>query len=209
MSTNEILSEYKFVQCFGLSQLAWHNRPKLFLCHFQIIFQTPKVNMQVQNDHGVLIRLVLCLKCMELACLVLQCIYLRKVKMMIKTLLHEIFGFRKIEIQKWLQKTLHPLCLSWERGIKACLDSIQLGQILTSLCFPPTAPLPFHPQWNMLGMKSSGNHCILRYRMSTDQRHHTVFPFKNSIRGNYFFWHLQVGKLLEVSKLYVLILTIF
>ena len=69
------MSEYNFVQCFGLSQLAWHNRPKLFIRSFSklfqvtffiIIFQNPKVNIQVHNDHGVLIRPVLCLKCVEL-----------------------------------------------------------------------------------------------------------------------------------------------
>ena len=35
-------------------------------------FYLPEVNIQVQNGHGVLSRLVPCLKCMELACQVLN-----------------------------------------------------------------------------------------------------------------------------------------
>ena len=49
----------------------------------------PEVNRQVQNGHGVLSRLLLCLKCMELACRVLMAIsnlyiHFRKVEMMMK-----------------------------------------------------------------------------------------------------------------------------
>ena len=39
---------------------------------FLLSFFLPEVNILVQNGHGVLSRLVLCRKCMELACQVLH-----------------------------------------------------------------------------------------------------------------------------------------
>ena len=82
-------------------------KAKLFLeaTFFIIIFTYLKLIVQVQNGQEVLNRLVLCLKCMELACRVLHGhfapVYLLQVSKSDdeKPLLHEIFGFRKIGIQ--------------------------------------------------------------------------------------------------------------
>ena len=51
------------------------NTPLQFVLRTNVLrhhFYLPEVNIQVQNGHEVISRLVVCLKCMEVACQVLQ-----------------------------------------------------------------------------------------------------------------------------------------